>query len=74
MNVKDFLDRQFRIIILENKINIVNFIDIDAFNDNNIIVKYVDGIVSIRGDYLIISKLLDNEVLIKGFIKQIEFR
>ena len=65
------LESEFKLILLNNKINIVNYIDIDNFNENKIIVKYDNGFITINGNNLIITKLLNNELLIEGKIKSI---
>lgn len=67
------LDSDFRLILLDGKINVVNYIDIDHFDDKKIIIKYRKGYITINGDNLIISKLLTDEILITGKIKGLNF-
>lgn len=61
-------------LVLTNKIDIVNYLDIDHFDDNKIIVRYNSGSIIIKGEDLIISKLLTDEILINGKIKNIDFK
>lgn len=75
MNLRNYiLDNQFKIIMLKNKINIINYLEIDSFDEEKIIIRYKDGVVIVVGNNLIISKLLDDELLISGDISKVEFR
>lgn len=75
MNLRNYiLDNQFKIIMLKNKINIINYLEIDSFDEEKIIIRYKDGLVIVVGNNLIISKLLDDELLISGDISKVEFR
>lgn len=75
MNLRNYiLDNQFKIIMLKNKINIINYLEIDLFDEEKIIIRYKDGVVIVVGNNLIISKLLDDELLISGDISKVEFR
>lgn len=68
------LEKDFRVNYIENKLDVVNYISIDHFSDEKVMIRYNGGILVIKGDNLIISKLLDDELLISGIIKAIEFR
>jgi sporulation protein YqfC len=68
------LENEFRINILYNKINIVNYQEIDHFDDEKIIIRYDRGIAIIKGKNLIITKLLNDELLIEGKIRNIELQ
>lgn len=67
------LENEFKINILTGKVDIVNYIEIDHFDDTKVIVRYDKGIVKIKGENLTISKLLNDELLILGKIKVVEF-
>ena len=67
------LENEFKINILVGKIDIVNNIEIDHFDDTKVMVRYEKGRVVIRGENLTISKLLNDELLILGQIKAVEF-
>ena len=67
--IKNYLyDKEYKIIIKENAINIINYDEIVSFSLNNISVKYQDKIISIDGYNLTISKMVYDEVLITGEI------
>lgn len=68
------LENEFKINILIGKIDIVNYLEIDHFDDTKIIVRYEKGLVIIKGENLTISKLLNDELLILGTIKTVEFQ
>lgn len=65
-------DRDLVINIYQQKVNVINYLDIAHFDDNKVIIKHNQGIVKIKGFKLVVSKLLDYELLIKGDIKSIE--
>lgn len=67
-------DIKFQIYIYEDYINIINYEEILSFSENKIIIKCNDKEFSINGSELVITKLLNDELLIKGVIKNIEFR
>ena len=68
------LEEELKINVFKNKVNISNYTNIDHFDDNSVIVRHKDGKVLIKGNSLVVSKLVDNEVLIEGKINQIELR
>lgn len=67
------LENEFKINILIGKVDIVNYLEIDHFDDTKVIVRFDKGIVKIKGENLTISKLLNDELLILGKIKVVEF-
>ncbi len=72
-NIKDYvLDTEFRMIIKNHKIGIVNYLGIDHFDGNKITVSYKNGKILVNGDNLVISKLLKDEILIAGNIDTIK--
>jgi len=67
-------DDKFQILIYDNLVNILNYIDIISFSENKVIIKCPNNTLDIKGTDLIISKLLQDELLIKGKILSIVFR
>lgn len=61
-------DNNYEIIIKENKVNIINFQEIIDFSVSKISLRCDNKIINIEGKNLIISKMLDNELLITGII------
>lgn len=71
--IKDYIiDDKLKINIFENKINIINYIDIVTIENERITVLSKDKKIIIRGSDLTLNKLLENEVLISGCIKSVE--
>lgn len=69
-----YTDSIFRVIVYEDKVDIVNYLEIDHFDDSKILIRYESGMIVVKGDKLIISKLLDDEILINGVVKSVEFK
>lgn len=67
-------ENELKITILNNKINIVNYKDIGHFDSNKIVVKVENGEIIIKGNDLVVSKLMNDEILITGEFNNIEFR
>lgn len=65
-------DKEFRFTVYENKIHIINFKRIITLEDNYISLLSQNKKINIKGINLILNKLLDNELLIKGEISNIE--
>ena len=72
------LDNEFKIIILNNKINITNYLEMGHFDNNKVIVRYLnqnkEKTLVVNGKNLIVSRLKIKEVLVEGNINNIEFR
>lgn len=64
-------DKNYEIILKENRINIINFQEIIDFSINKISIRCDNKIINIEGKNLIISKMLDDELLITGTILNI---
>ena len=68
------LEDEFKVIFIDNKLNVVNYDNIDHFDNNKIIIRYETNTIIIKGESLVVSKLLNKEILIEGNIANIEFR
>ncbi len=68
------LDEEFKITLLNNKVNIVNYIELIDFNDFEVKIKYIKGKLIIKGNNLVVKKILNDELLIEGSINNIELR
>ena len=68
------LEEDFEIHVLKNKINVINYQTIDHFDENTVMIRYQDGVLIIKGESLIVSKLMQDEILVEGKIKSVEFR
>ena len=65
-------DNEFKMIVLENKIDIVNYLDLLSMNDERVSVSTSFGRIVIKGNDLTVKKLLNKEVLIVGKFMSIE--
>lgn len=68
------LENDFEIRVFKNKVNVVNYNEIGHFDSDKVIINYSDGSVVIKGDNLVVSKLMSDEILICGNIKGLELR
>ncbi|MBQ3021031.1 MAG: YabP/YqfC family sporulation protein [Bacilli bacterium] len=70
---KSYLKKEdYYIIIYSNYIYIYKYLDILKFSDKLIKLKLPNLIVVISGNDLLITKLQENELLIKGNINKVE--
>ncbi len=71
--LREFIDEKGLIMnYYDNKLYIANYKDIPIFNNNKIIINYQNGLIIITGVKLVVTKLLNEEILISGVIKGIE--
>ena len=68
------LDEMFNMRVLKNKVDICNDETRGYLDNDLIIIKYDSGEIKIKGENLVVSKLLNDEILISGEIKNIEMR
>lgn len=74
-DIKEYmLEQKFKIVYLDKKINIVNYLKVEHFDSNRISISYKDGIINVLGTKLVISRLLKDELVISGFIEKLELR
>lgn len=64
-------DNEYRIIIKDNSINIINYDEILDFSLTKISIRSKQKVIIIEGKNLIISKMLEDEVLVIGNITNI---
>ena len=65
------VDNEYKIIIKENQVNIINYDEIIDFTLEKISVRYKQKQITIEGKNLFISKMVEDEVLINGSITTI---
>ena len=70
--INNFLEQEFKIIIYNNKINIINYDDISSITEDEIYLNYKEGLIKIKGKMLSINKMIDHEILISGEIKEVK--
>ena len=65
-------NNDFSLSLWNKTIYINNFIDILVLDPDKIVISIPDGKIIIKGSNLLISKLLDKEILLSGCFKSIE--
>ena len=65
------LDNSFRFTVFKDGIHLFNYKDILSLKNNNIVIRG-EFVVEVNGNNLVLNKMLDDEVLITGMIKDIK--
>ena len=65
------LDNSFRFTVFKDGIHLFNYKEILSLKNNNIVIRG-EFILEVSGNNLVLNKMLDNEVLITGIIKDIK--
>ena len=78
MHIKDNLinflyDKNYFINIYDEYIHVFNYIELISLSSNKIILKLEKFKLIINGQELFITKMIPNEILIKGSINSVEF-
>lgn len=74
-NLKNFIkDDDYLISLMERKIHCYNYISIKKITNNEIIIKFSNATLYLKGKDFILKKLDKNELLIEGIIINIELR
>lgn len=75
MSIREYLlENDFKMILTDGNIDILNYQEISLFDDNHVIIKSNNKFITILGNNLIITKWLDDEILVNGEITKIELR
>lgn len=76
--IKDFrsylLEEELKINVFYNRVNIINYIGIDHFDSSSVIIRHNKGFIHVKGEKLVVTKLVSNELLIEGNIKSVELK
>ena len=73
--ISDYVNKPyFKIIITPQTINIINYLEIKKFDEEEIIVVGGEKNYYIKGNNLALSRLLENELLVKGEFEKIELK
>lgn len=65
-------DNEFRFTVYDNRIHIVNYKKILSLTSDFILIDVGDKKISIKGNNLVLNRMLDSEVLIVGLVSKIE--
>ena len=66
-------EKEYSMTYKYNKLDIVNYTEIKDFTSKIITIRYQNKIYQIKGSNLVISRMMDNEILISGNIENITF-
>ena len=66
-------DKNYSMIYKYNKLDIINYTEIVDFTSKIITIRYNNNIYQIKGNNLVIARMMDNEILISGNIENITF-
>jgi len=73
--IREFIDyNEFKLTFLKDRINVVNYSELLQISNKEMILRNKDSKIFIKGNDLVLSKLLDDEILITGLINSIEVR
>ena len=67
-------NKKFSILYKDNKLDIINYNEIIDFSSSKISIRYNNNTYHIEGNNLVISKMMEQEILITGDINSITFR
>ena len=67
------VDDTFRIVAMDDLVNVVNYEEVLDFSSKEITIKHKNGEVCIKGSDLVVSKMIDDELIINGKIKSISY-
>ena len=78
MKLFNYLDRYivddtFRIVAMDDLVDVVNYDEVLDFSNKEIVIKHKNGEVCIKGNDLVVSKMMDDELIINGKIKSISY-
>ena len=65
-------DEEFRFTVFNNRIHIINYKKINTLNSDYILIESDDRRIGIKGNNLVLNKMLDREILVIGNVKSIE--
>ncbi len=65
-------DKNFSMIYRDNRLDIINYSEILDFSSTIISVRYQNQIFHIEGNNLVITKMMEEEILIGGNISSIK--
>ena len=68
------VDNVYRITIEGRKIHVINYEEIVDFSSKQVIIKYNGVKTFIWGNDLVMSKMVDDEILITGELDKIEYK
>ncbi|MFI3260151.1 MAG: YabP/YqfC family sporulation protein [bacterium] len=72
-NIKNFLyDKEYFVSMYEEHIHLYGYNQIIKFDESELIFDFTKFKLNIKGEKLLVKKMLSNEMLISGIIKSFE--
>lgn len=68
------VDNEYKVTIRGEIIHIINYLEIVDFSSDKVIVKYRGGVTNIKGKNLVVSRMMDDELVIIGKLDCIEYK
>lgn len=65
---------EYKIVITDSYINIINYTEVLDFNSMRISIRHSSGITIVEGKDLVISKMVEDEILITGKFNSINLK
>ena len=71
--IKNYIkDTEFRLTLFKDRVYVTNYKKILSLENTNISFKVDNGRITVLGNNLVLKKLLDKEILVRGNISSIE--
>ena len=67
------VDKSYKVTICNDKIHVLNYLEVEDFSNTRVIIRYVGGKMIIHGMDLVVSKMESEELLIDGKLLRIEY-
>lgn len=67
------VDNEYKVTIEKDRVYIINYVEIVDFSSTRVVVKYRDGVTVLEGLNLVVSRMMDDELVIEGKLKSIEY-
>lgn len=72
-NIREYIDNsEFQLNLLKGRVNVLNYQELLQINSKEMIFTTSFCKINVKGNNLVLSKLLDSELLITGDIDAIE--
>ena len=67
------VDNEYKVTIHKDWVHIINYLEIVDFSSNRVVVKYRGGETVLEGLDLVVSKMMDDELVIEGKLCSIKY-
>ena len=67
------VDREYKVTLSKGRAHIINYLEIVDFSSDRVVVKYDGGKTTLLGTNLVVSKMLEDELIITGNLQSIEY-